>query len=182
MGWLHVIAEGKGFYLNPIEKISDDFNFPSKDNLVKIVVDRDLSIIGDLTLIESITYLFMDKYDFSYLKNTYKEISANNVKKFINDYLGEDYCYRYILVKAVAPLFCFEYGYPRDSFTSINDYNGDNMIFCSIIYPPKEYNEKLALLTEDILEKQLQEFMYKLTGDESYKNQKLELCECYAKD
>lgn len=181
MGYLHVIVQGKGFYLYPI-RISDKFILPPKEDLEKIVTDRDLNIIDNLNLIETISYLFMNKSSFSHLKNTYEVLSADNVKEFINKYLGEDYCYDYIVVNSLAPLFCYEYGYPQGSFTSINDYNGDNMIFCSIIYPPKEYNEKLALLTENILEKQLQEFMYKLTGDELYKIQKLELCECYAKD
>lgn len=56
------------------------------------------------------------------------------------------------------------------------------MIFCAIDWPPKEYNEKLATLTEEKLQKQLREFLVNATGDESYAEHKLELCEEYIKE
>ena len=56
------------------------------------------------------------------------------------------------------------------------------MIFCAIDWPPKEYSEKLATLTEKKLEAELQEFLVNVTGDESYAERKLESCEEYIKE
>ena len=55
-------------------------------------------------------------------------------------------------------------------------------IFCAIDWPPKEYNEKLATLTEKKLEAELQEFLVNVTGDESYAERNLEFCEEYIKE
>ena len=56
------------------------------------------------------------------------------------------------------------------------------MNFCHASWPPAEYNEALATLTEDKLEKQLQEFLVLVTGDDKYRDEELEICEEYIKE
>lgn len=50
------------------------------------------------------------------------------------------------------------------------------MLFCNEKWPPEKYNKALAELTEAKLERQLQEFLFEITGRE-VQNKKLELCE-----
>lgn len=51
------------------------------------------------------------------------------------------------------------------------------MLFCNEKWPPEKYNKALAELTEAKLERQLQEFLFEITGNEKFKIKKLELCE-----
>jgi hypothetical protein len=56
------------------------------------------------------------------------------------------------------------------------------MLFCNEKWPPEKYNKALAELTEAKLERQLQEFLFEITGNEKFKIKKLELCEEYIKE
>jgi hypothetical protein len=51
------------------------------------------------------------------------------------------------------------------------------MLFCNEKWPPEKYNKALAELTEAKLERQLQEFLFEITGNEKFKIKKLELRE-----
>lgn len=80
---------------------------------------------------------------------------------------------------------CFEkmYGLPKDSIRSLEDYNGDVMFFLCVTWPPKEYNEVLATLTQDSFLKNINDFISKLCSDGEMKNfyNALEMCEEYIK-
>ena len=65
---------------------------------------------------------------------------------------------------------------------SISDYDFTIMLFCNEKWPPEKYNKALAELTEAKLERQLQEFLFEITGNEKFKIKKLELCEEYIKE
>ena len=63
---------------------------------------------------------------------------------------------------------------------AIRDYFLENKVFyCNAL---AEYNEALATLTEDKLEKQLQDFLLLVTGDDKYRDAELEICEEYVKE
>lgn len=74
------------------------------------------------------------------------------------------------------------YGYPLNSFFSTHDYDGNAMIFCDVLWPPKEYNEALAAMTEEKLQAQLREFLVEVTGDSKYASFPLRVCEEYIKE
>lgn len=185
MGWLHVVDGGKGMLLRQISvfTIKEDFELPPKEILISILRrdNKNIDIIDGLSKIEILQYLSMDDYDYKDFIKKYEMITDDNLKNYIYTYLDEDYC-EMLLTSSLSFLFCYKYDYPFDAFKSVKDYNGDDMIFCSYSYPPKVYHEKMSYLTEDILEKQLQEFMYELTNDEWYLTKKLEYCKEYRKD
>lgn len=56
------------------------------------------------------------------------------------------------------------------------------MLYCDVAWPPKEYNEALASITEESLISQLREFVVNVTGDSAYKQLDLEICEEYIKE
>ena len=56
------------------------------------------------------------------------------------------------------------------------------MIFCDVLWPPKEYNEALAAMTEEKLQAQLREFLVEVTGDSKYASSPLRVCEEYIKE
>ena len=74
------------------------------------------------------------------------------------------------------------YGYPLNSFFSTHDYDGNAMIFCDALWPPKEYHEALAAMTEEKLQTQLREFLVEVTGDSKYASFPLRVCEEYIKE
>lgn len=80
---------------------------------------------------------------------------------------------------------CFEkmHGLPKDSIRSLEDYNGYVMFFLCVTWPPKEYNETLATLTQDSFLKKINEFLSKLCCKEKTRNfyNALEMCEEYIK-
>ena len=170
MGWYHVAKSGKGMYLGEERKIVFQEDklipyLPTKDEAIKIgemseekLKDYDeWPIVQKLASVDRIGAYYFEEEDF--FEDFHNRIIANGM-----------HC-------------CFEkrYGYPFGSFRSVSDYDDNVMIFCNSLWPPKEYNKNLAELTEEKLEKQLQEFLTEITGDSRYADKKLELCEEYTK-
>jgi len=50
------------------------------------------------------------------------------------------------------------------------------MLFCNEKWPPEKYNKALAELTEAKLERQLQEFLFEITGNEKEIHQGINFC------
>ena len=183
MGYCYVTNSGMGLYLKYINKdCFKNIPIPNKEVIIKYLKDNNREIIVDeLDDIHLLQYMFMDNYNYrDYIKSN-SVYNFETLKNYLYNVLGEDYCERF-LTSSLAFLFCYKYNYPLDSFRSVYDYNGDNMIFCSYQYPPLEYNDKMAKLTMPILEAQLKKFMYDLTEDENYLYQKICLCEEYIKE
>ncbi|WP_432628574.1 hypothetical protein [Brotaphodocola sp.] len=161
---------GKGMYLG----VEDEIVFQN-DKLVPYLPSKDEAIkIGEMSEEQ-----LKDYDEWSVL-----EKMASVDWWCVGYFVDKDYFNRPNQIIANAMHFCFEkrYGYPLGSFGSVCDAEHNVMIFCEhFLWPPKEYNQNLAELTEGKLEKQLQEFLVEITGDLRYANKKLELCEDYGK-
>lgn len=171
MGWYHVAKSGKGMYLGAVNEIVFQ-----EDKLIPYLPSKNEAIkIGEIS-----EEKWKDYEKWSILQK------LASVDRIIGPYYLEDENYfddgpNRIVANGMH--WCFEkrYGYPFGSFRSVSDYDDNVMIFCNSLWPPKEYNKNLAELTEEKLEKQLQEFLTEITGDSRYADKKLELCEEYDK-
>lgn len=160
MGWYHVNRTGKGMVLG--DKRSVEFN---KDFFMMYFSKRDGTNYTFPTLLRKIAE---ENAFYAWWGDKTDERLLNRAKT--------------LLASCLCEIFEEKYGFPRGSFDSVTDYDDDVMIFCCMQWPPKEYNEALATLTEDKLEKMLQEFLVEATGNEEYRTKKLEICEEYIKE
>lgn len=76
---------------------------------------------------------------------------------------------------------CFEelYNYPEGSIRSVEDYCEIQMFFLNVQWPPKEYNQIIAELTQEKFLAQINKFICKLVNDaeDHIYREKLYLCE-----
>lgn len=176
MGWYHVNNTGKGITLGDGEEVHYNEDYlakyaPTKEEVLDLVPsfkNEDLKGYESWPLYMKFVAAAGDWYNL------------RRAKDYGSDCLKEDA--HIIYANALCRVFEKCYGYPAGSFYSTFDYDGNTMVFCAIDWPPKEYNEKLATLTEKKLEAELQEFLVNVTGDESYAERKLEFCEEYIKE
>lgn len=176
MGWYHVAHYGKGIFLGESREIKYDVDFlakyePSKEEAIAFGKNE----YGE--------DMFADYDSWPVLKKL--AVVPKNLWALRGDYYGEfDYEEHAYLLCANALDFVFEkcYGYPHNTFFSACDYNLDTMIFCNAVWPPEEYNENLATLTEEKLQAQLREFLVNATGDQKYARYELNLCAEYVKE
>ena len=177
MGWYHVDRTGKGILLGDTEKVNFDEAFlakyaPTKEEAEKLLREERCEV---------------DLDDFANWP-LHKKFMATpeNLWRFASWYYrpNRDFSDQASEIYSNAMSIVFEkmYGYPQDTFVSVSDYDYNTMIFCHASWPPAEYNEALATLTEDKLEKQLQEFLVLVTGDKKYRDAELEMCEEYVKE
>lgn len=142
-------------------------------------------VLGDVCYIEYRHKPFEDMYgcqlepdhSFADVLRLINENAENDV--YISDTTDDD---MYLLSEseictlALAEMFEEKYGYPAGSFRSVVDYEGMTMLFCNVQWPPKEYCKAIAEMTEEKLERQLQEFLVELTGDAKFETKSLETC------
>lgn len=181
MGWYHVERKGKGMNLSKfslpglLESVSDEWipdskwiqsKYPGKvgeyDSMTK---GGKLIYLGCL---EDMAYFFRGP-------NRIEELTAELADSLFDN---EDDRVEPLL-NAIALIYAYHYGYPTDAFVCVSDYNHDWMFYCVVSYPPREYNETLAKLTEAVFGAQLSEFLTQITGI-SY-DERLEICEEYQK-
>ena len=91
----------------------------------------------------------------------------------------EDYIVKELLQTALGICFEKRYNLPKGSIRSCEDYNGDDMFFLDVMWPPEEYNEYLSKLTRDSFTDDLEEFFRDLLGGSV--SIELEVCEEYIK-
>lgn len=183
MGWYHVRQEGKGIEIKDLEL--KNLNFDMINDIIK-----------DRNVIDNFFGRSLDNYDLLTTRNKWvliglclegywpfllKKEENKITNKDIEDYFDEDDIIDNI-TESLSAVFSIKYGYPLDAFRSCRDYDRTFMFFCKLKYPPKDYNEPLASLTESKYLKQLQEFLYEFTSDEYYLDCPLEMCEEYIKE
>lgn len=170
MGWYHVERKGKGICLG---------------NECKIVFEEERLVPYLLSKAEAMPIIKLPEKEAEDYDEWPVLRKLASLDEYCADCINEQYFFEdhrnYIIAKSMH--YCFEkhYGYPFDSFVSLSDYNGDIMIFSNLMWPPKNYNQRLAELTEEKFEKQLQEFLEDITGNPLYAHYPLEICEEYQK-
>lgn len=177
MGWYHVDRTGKGIFLGKTSDIHFNEAFlakyaPTKEEAEKLLDDNE-------------RHADLDSFEDWPLHKKYM-VTPGNSWRFESWYYRPDRDFSeeapQIYSNGMSIAFEKMYGYPLNSFVSVSDYDYNTMIFCHASWPPAEYNEALATLTEEKLEKQLQEFLVFVTGDEKYRDAELEICEEYVKE
>lgn len=172
MGRLEVINRGYGFqfYYNWGEFM--DFHWEN-------VLPKDLSVYNVPDGLEDWQKACCVGYTakrLEYCRKQDPDIDFDDIEDFeVKDYL-------------IAALgICFEemYELPKDSISSLEDYNGDDMFFLNVQWPPEEYNETLAQLTQESFLGKINDFLNKLAGNDSGEPRvfydELQLCEEYDK-
>ena len=94
-------------------------------------------------------------------------------------YLNKHYRVAFML-NAIALIFCYQHDYPIDSFECLSDYDDTWMFVCTVVFPLKEYNEKLSKMTESVMAKELSEYLTIVTR-ENYPEE-IYWCEEYIKE
>ena len=177
MGWYHVDRTGKGVFLGNTDALHFDEAFLAKYAPTRKEAEKLLN--------EAERHANLKDYETWPLYKKYIVAPGNSYRfeSWCHE-TDEDYKERSSQIYSNGMHIAFEkmFGYPLNSFVSVSDYDYNTMIFCHASWPPKEYNEALATLTEDKLEKQLQEFLVLVTGDEKYRDAELEICEEYIKE
>lgn len=107
---------------------------------------------------------------------TLEDLNYESIQKIYNE--PEDK--KYVYLAAIGLIFCYHYEYPLSAFECLSDYDDTWMFMCTVQFPPKEYNEKLSKLTEEIYAKQLSEYLSMITGKEYQAC--IEICEEYIKE
>lgn len=182
MGWLHVDKTGKGVTFGYDEAVP-----MSEAGIAKYVLSKEEaeSILGKaLPHYEELTPLHKAMV-VSRDRNTYRwSLEMHDPAEYTDedfDGISEDDA-KSLFIGALSVLFEHYCGYPSGSFRSVVDYNMTAMLYCDVAWPPKDYNIALANMTEDNLIKQLREFIVDVTGDSTYKQLDLEICEEYIKE
>ena len=197
MGWLHVARKGKGIYLpfkydavmlknlniskEVFELYSKGEEYPVFDDLTDNMDKAMLIILADDN-----GYLYDRKMADKYKsdpkgrgRTDWTRISKEDLHILAESYKNDGYMYEALF----ARVFEYENSYPFGSFVSINDYNGDNMFYCSADFPFPEGDkyDNLRSLTEEKYKEQLEEFFSKLKGERVVFS-KIEICEEYVKE
>ena len=177
MGQYHVDRTGKGIFLGRTSDIHFDEEFLAKYAPTRKEAKEFLNEEGyNVNLRDFEEWPLHKKF----------MVTPGNSWRFVSWYYRPDRDFSdeapQIYSNAMSMIFEKMYGYPQDNFVSVSDYDSNTMIFCHASWPPAEYNEALATLTEDKLEKQLQEFLVLVTGDDKYRDAELEICEEYIKE
>lgn len=176
MGWYHVNRIGKGICLGNVDEVhyNEDFiakHTPTKDEALELkqrdIRDDELEGYETWPLYKKWMAITQDVWSFHREVNN-TGCCADESSQIYSDAL------HYIFEKC--------YGYPLNSFFSTHDYDGNAMIFCDVLWPPKEYHEALAAMTEEKLQAQLREFLVEVTGDSKYASFPLRVCEEYIKE
>lgn len=161
MGWYHVGQTGKGMVLGDEKAIK--YRREPFERRYGSELEPDHSFADVLRLINN------ESEDGAWISHEEND----------DEYLMSEQA---ILPLALAGMFEEKYGYPAGSFRSVSDYDGNVMLFCNSQWPPEEYNQALAELTEEKLEKQMREFLVEVTGDKEFAACELEICEEYVKE
>lgn len=176
MGWYHVNRIGKGICLGNVDEIryNEDFiakHTPAKDEALKLkqrdIRDEELEGYEAWPLYKKWMAITQSAWSFHREVNN-EGCCAKDASQIFSD--------------ALHYIFEMCYGYPLNSFFSTHDYDGNAMIFCDMLWPPKTYDESLATLTEEKLQAQLREFLVEITGDSQYASFPLRICEEYIKE
>lgn len=173
MGWYHVRRSGKGIFLGPVENVH--FNMEA---LAKYLPDWNEEGVEVNDLPENILSTRNEwplLWEFAALNPKQHWCWGNEDSKELH-YLKTN-------ILANAMHYCFEkkYGYPYHSFVSTGDYNDNIMFFCDVQWPPREYNQALAEMTEEKMELQMREFLSEVTSMDASRMM-LGICKEYDKD
>lgn len=173
MGWYHINRRGKGIVLGLSDEIHIDMEKLSKYLPEMGTAEGAFKNISEARIKTYESWPLLWKFA-ALDKSMSWEWGRDRTENF------EDYEETII---ANAMHYCFEkkYGYPYDSFVSVSDYDDSVMLFCHTMWPPKEYTESLATLTEEKLEAQLKEFIAEVT-DVDVSEKTLEVCKEYVKE
>ena len=195
MGWLHTISSGRGVYINElIAPISDwksfteslDFSsfslsvetlkkFYPKYNYKNAAEFSKSDIALLLGMLEDNPYGF---YTYKCRNGEFADLPASELRNLVEN---EDE-YDRVAIGCLNAVFSAEYGYPKDAFRSLRDYNGDSMFYCDTQLPLPDGEEWkiMGTLTESIYQKLLNDFFSRLTGKEMH--MKIVYCEEYVKE
>ncbi len=182
MGWLHVAKTGKGVTLGYDEAVPMSEAGIAKYVLSKKdaenIVGKELPHYEELTPLHKAMVVSRDR-------NTYRwSLEMHDPAEYTDwdfDGISEDDA-KSLFIGSLSVLFEHHYGYPSASFRSVSDYNGTAMLYCDVAWPPEEYNQALANMTENSLIQQLREFVVDVTGKNMYQQLDLEICEEYIKE